>query len=57
MLSIERCRRVLKQPSMSEDDVTQIRDTLYSFATLLVDSYVREHPDKFPTPPHGKVQP
>lgn len=57
MLSVERCRRVLKQSTMSDEDVTQIRDTLYSFATLLVDSYVREHPDKFPNSADGKVQP
>tara|TARA_Y100000310_G_scaffold345243_1_gene463060 strand:- start:1616 stop:1819 length:204 start_codon:yes stop_codon:yes gene_type:complete len=43
-LSISKCRQILKQPSMSDEDVEQVRDTLYCFANLCIDSYLLEHP-------------
>ena len=42
MLSIEECRRILGQPAMSDEQVTEIRDSLYAFAHALVDDHVRK---------------
>lgn len=45
-LSIERCQAVLNDDSLSEENVVEIRDTLYGFSYLLIEKYIRE---KLPT--------
>jgi len=42
MLSIEECRSILGLPELSDDQVAEIRDTLYAFAHTLIDEYLRE---------------
>ncbi len=42
MLSIEELRKSLKRPELSDDQVAGLRDTLYCFARVLVEGYLRE---------------
>jgi hypothetical protein len=42
MLSIEECRRLLGYPDWSDEQVTEVRDTLQAFASLCLDEYLRE---------------
>lgn len=42
MLSIEELRRILKQPDLSDERVTAIRDMLCCLADMLIDDYLAE---------------
>lgn len=42
MLSVEECRTILGLPALSDDEVAEIRDTLYAFAHTLIGEYLRE---------------
>jgi hypothetical protein len=41
MLSIEECRQILGKPALTDEQVVEIRDSIYCFAHALVDDYVR----------------
>jgi hypothetical protein len=41
MLSIEELRRHLNRPGLTDEQVADLRDTLYCFARVLVEGYVR----------------
>jgi hypothetical protein len=42
MLSVEECRTILGQTELTDEQVAEIRDTLYGFAQTLVEEYLRE---------------
>jgi hypothetical protein len=42
MLSIDECRAKLGVPDLSDEQVAEIRDTLYGFAHTLIDEYLRD---------------
>lgn len=42
MLSIDECRQILKRPELTDQQVADIRDSLYCFAHALVDEYLRQ---------------
>ena len=44
VLTVSQCRRLLNDPALSERDVEKIRETLYGFADMLTDRYIKEHP-------------
>jgi len=49
MLSIEDCRQILGKPELTDEQVAEIRDSLYCFAHAFVDEYLRRrktHPPK-----------
>ncbi len=48
MLSIEECRKILGKPELTDEQVAEIRDTLYSFAHAMVDEYLRRRGHKRP---------
>jgi len=56
VLSIEDCRRLLGSPSLSDEDVAEIRDTLQAFAVTLVDGFVQKHAGVRRTRPEERVQ-
>jgi len=41
MLSIEECRQILGKPELTDEQIVEIRDSLYCFAHALVDEYLR----------------
>lgn len=43
MLSLDDCRRRLNDPTLSDEQLAEIRDTLNAFARLLVEDYIRTH--------------
>jgi hypothetical protein len=45
-ISLSKCRKILKNPNLHDEDIEQIRDTLYGFAEMLTERFVREHPRK-----------
>ncbi len=46
MLSIEECRAILGRPDLTDQQITDIRDTLYGFARTLIDEYLREQRER-----------
>jgi predicted DNA-binding ribbon-helix-helix protein len=42
MLSLDNCRRILNFPQLSDDEVREIRDTLYSFVRVFIDDYLKQ---------------
>jgi hypothetical protein len=42
MPSIDECRQILGKPQLTDDQVREIRDTLYGFAHTMIDEYLRE---------------
>jgi hypothetical protein len=42
MLSLDECRQILGLPDLTDDQVREIRDTLYGFAHTLIDEHLRE---------------
>jgi hypothetical protein len=46
MLSIEECRAILGHPELTDQQVAEIRDTLYGFAHSLIDEYLRERRER-----------
>ncbi len=42
MLSIEECRKILGKPELSDEQIVEIRDSLYCFAHALVDEHLRK---------------
>ncbi len=45
-LSIEECRKYLKDAGYTDQEVTVIRDELYQLATILVKSYIGQKKQK-----------
>ena len=43
MLSIEQCREILGDDSLTDNDVSDLRDTLYAWIDRFFDDYL-EHP-------------
>lgn len=44
MLSVSKCRQLVKNPNLTDEEVQQICNTLYGFADLLIRSYIKENP-------------
>lgn len=42
MFSIQQCKRYLKNPEYSEQQIEEIRDSLYQVAGILVDDYFKK---------------
>ena len=49
MLTIEECRTLLGNPDLSDEQVRDIRDTLYAFAYTFIDAFLKKH--SVPSPP------
>jgi len=45
MLSLETCKKHLK-PNLSDEEVLQIRDSLYQMANILVENYSKERDNR-----------
>ncbi len=48
MLSIDECRKILGKPELTDKQVAEIRDSLYSFAHAMVDEYLRRRGHRRP---------
>ena len=48
MLSIDDCRQTLGRPDLTDEQVVQIRDTLYGLAHAFVDEYFRRRREGHP---------
>lgn len=46
MISIEKCKKVLKKKKYSDEEIKKIRDMLYSFASLSLDQKVKSKEDE-----------
>lgn len=42
MFSIQKCKGYLKNPQYSEQQIEEIRDSLYQLADILVDDYLKK---------------
>lgn len=42
MLTVDECRDILGLPDVPDEQVAEIRDTLYAFAGTFVDQYLRD---------------
>jgi len=42
MLSIQQCKRYLKNPQYSEQQIEEISYSLYQLANILVDNYLKK---------------
>lgn len=42
MFSIQQCKRYLKNPQYSEQQIERSRDSLYQLADILVDNYLKK---------------
>lgn len=42
MISLERCKEILKDESMTDEEVGQLRDALYGMVESIVDDYLKE---------------
>ena len=40
MLSVDKCRKILGRDDLSNEEIQEIRDTLYSLGEILVNSYI-----------------
>ena len=40
MLSVDKCRKILGRNDLSNEEIQEIRDTLYSLGEILVNSYI-----------------
>lgn len=43
MLSIDDCKKHLKQPDLSEQEIESIKGNLYQLAHLMLDGYLKGH--------------
>jgi len=41
MLSYDECRKILGRPELTDEQVEQIRDSLYAFAHAMIDDYIK----------------
>ena len=42
MISIEKCREILEDKNLTDEEVTTIREQLYKLAEVSIDSYFEE---------------
>jgi hypothetical protein len=49
-LSVAECREILGIPELTDEQVAEIRDTLYGFARVFLDEFLRERRHS-PVPP------
>ena len=42
MLSVEKCKKYLKNSDYTEQQIEEIRDNLYQLAEILVDDYIQK---------------
>lgn len=45
MLSIQQCKRYLRNPQYSEQQIKEIRDIVYQLANILVDDWIKKQDD------------
>lgn len=48
MLSIDELRAILGQPELTDEQLTEIRDTLTCFARVFIDGYLRDRRGRIP---------
>ena len=46
MMSTDELRRLIKRPDLSDEQIKEIRATLYTLAEMLIDDYLREKDDQ-----------
>jgi len=46
MISIERCRQILKNDNYSDEEIRKIREILYQLAEMLFDEYMKQNKAK-----------
>jgi hypothetical protein len=46
MISIDRCKEILKEPNMQDSEVLKLREVLYSMVESILDNYLNEINDK-----------
>jgi len=42
MISIERCKEILREPQMSNSEIEKLRESLYSMVESILDNYFEE---------------
>ena len=42
MISTEKCKRILNDPNLSDEEIKKIRDNLYQLAEIQIDSYLNK---------------
>jgi hypothetical protein len=53
MLSLDECRQILSLPHLPDDEVAEVRDTLYTFAQAFIDAIVKQASVILPRQPHA----
>lgn len=41
-LSVEECRKILKNKNLTDEEIQKIRDELYKISCVIVDAYFKE---------------